>query len=137
MSESRAANMMSDKIVLPMTDTSVSGSYFRMLGETYYRIHRYDQIPPFFMSIISSADHWLFISSTGGLTAGRVNAESALFPYYTDDKIAENLRQYRPGCLPLRATWRAHGSVGTIYRLPDMMSRRSNAICTKTLRATS
>jgi hypothetical protein len=40
------------------------------------------------MSLVSSADHWLFISSTGGLTAGRVNAESALFPYETDDKIA-------------------------------------------------
>ena len=42
------------------------------------------------MSIVSSADHWLFISSTGGLTAGRINAESALFPYYTDDKVSEN-----------------------------------------------
>ena len=44
-------------------------------------------MPPFFMSLVSSADHWLFISSTGGLTAGRVNAESALFPYETEDKI--------------------------------------------------
>jgi len=68
----------------------VSGEIVRIDGETYYCIHCYDQMPPFFMSIVSSADHWLFISSTGGLTAGRVNAESALFPYYTDDKVAEN-----------------------------------------------
>ncbi len=48
-------------------------------------------MPPFFyMSVVSSSDHWLFISSTGGLTAGRINAESALFPYTTDDKITEN-----------------------------------------------
>jgi hypothetical protein len=43
---------------------------------------------PFFMSLVSNSDHWLFISSTGGLTAGRRNADSALFPYDTDDKVA-------------------------------------------------
>jgi len=68
----------------------VSGQFVRIDGEPYYRIHCYDQMPPFFMSIVSSADHWLFISSTGGLTAGRIDPESALFPYYTDDKVAEN-----------------------------------------------
>ena len=39
------------------------------------------------MSLVSSSDHWFFIASTGGLTAGRVNADSALFPYETEDKI--------------------------------------------------
>ncbi|RPH63230.1 MAG: hypothetical protein EHM81_00535 [Chloroflexi bacterium] len=68
----------------------VSGEYVSMLGEEYYRIRNFDHMPPFFMSIVSSSDHWMFISSTGGLTAGRANAESALFPYYTDDRIAEN-----------------------------------------------
>ncbi len=66
----------------------VAGSYVRLLGESWYRIQNYDQMPPFFMSLVSSADHWLFIASSGGLTAGRTNAESALFPYETDDKIA-------------------------------------------------
>ncbi|GIK39693.1 MAG: hypothetical protein BroJett011_35260 [Chloroflexota bacterium] len=66
----------------------VEGDYVQLLGETYYRIRHYDQMPPFFLSLVSSADHWLFISSTGGLTAGRANPESALFPYETDDKIA-------------------------------------------------
>ena len=32
----------------------------------------------------------MFISSTGGLTAGRKNCDFALFPYYTDDKITES-----------------------------------------------
>ena len=63
-----------------MRTPPVNGDYVQMLDETYYRIHNYDQIPPFFMSLVSSADHWLFISSTGGLTAGRKDAESALFP---------------------------------------------------------
>ena len=42
------------------------------------------------MSIVSSSDHWLFVSSNGGLSAGRVNSEQALFPYYTEDKLADN-----------------------------------------------
>ncbi len=72
-------------------DTSrVSGDFVEIQGETYYRISHYDQMPPFFMSLVSSSDHWLFISSTGGLTAGRTNAESALFPYDTDDKVTSS-----------------------------------------------
>ena len=67
---------------------ATTGSFVQLLGETYYRISHYDQMPPFFMSLVSSADHWLFIAGTGGLTAGRQNAESALFPYETEDKIA-------------------------------------------------
>lgn len=59
-------------------------------NETYFRIFNVDHMRPFFMSIISDSDHWLFIGSNGGLTAGRKNAESALFPYYTDDKIIES-----------------------------------------------
>jgi hypothetical protein len=58
-------------------------------GESYYKIENSDQMRPFFMSIVSDSNHWLFISSNGGLTAGRKNAEFALFPYYTDDKITE------------------------------------------------
>jgi hypothetical protein len=55
----------------------------------YYKITNNDLMRPFFMSIVSDTDHWMFISSNGGLTAGRKNAEYALFPYYTDDKITE------------------------------------------------
>lgn len=42
------------------------------------------------MSIVSDSNHWMFISSNGGLTAGRKNSEYALFPYYSDDKITES-----------------------------------------------
>jgi hypothetical protein len=68
----------------------VSGEYTAINGEKYYCIRNCDRMQPFFMSLVSSSDHWMFISSTGGLTAGRSNAESALFPYYTDDRIIEN-----------------------------------------------
>ena len=47
-------------------------------------------MPPFFMSIVSASNHWLFISSDGGLTAGRQNSNHALFPYYTEDKIHDS-----------------------------------------------
>jgi hypothetical protein len=73
-----------------LPSTTVEGSYVTLLGETFYQIRNYDALEPFFMSIVSSSDHWLFISSSGGLTAGRVNAERALFPYYTEDKLTEN-----------------------------------------------
>jgi hypothetical protein len=59
-------------------------------GEKYYKIENCHQMRPFFMSIVSDSNHWLFISSNGGLSAGRKNAENALFPYYTDDKITES-----------------------------------------------
>ncbi len=68
----------------------VTGKLVELNGEQYYRIENSDQMRPFFMSIISHSNHWMFISSNGGLTAGRQNAESSLFPYYTDDKITEN-----------------------------------------------
>jgi hypothetical protein len=58
-------------------------------GENFYKIKNSDILRPFFMSIVSDSNHWMFISSNGGLSAGRKNAEFALFPYYTDDKITE------------------------------------------------
>ena len=69
-------------------DTQAPGGDFVSLqGETYYRISHVDQMPPFLMSVVSSGDHWLFIASNGGLTAGRRNADRALFPYETEDKL--------------------------------------------------
>ena len=57
--------------------------------DDYYLITNVDEMRPFFMSIVSDSNHWMFISSNGGLTAGRKDADHALFPYYTDDKITE------------------------------------------------
>ncbi len=68
-------------------------------NEYYFKISNSDNLRPFFMSIVSDSDHWMFISSNGGLTAGRKNAEYALFPYYTDDKITESIET--TGCKTL------------------------------------
>lgn len=81
------------------TDTSDPGSATGntpelsevMFGnETWFQITGHDQMRPFFMNVVSDANHWMFISSNGGLSAGRKNSEHALFPYYTDDKITES-----------------------------------------------
>lgn len=61
-----------------------------MLGEQYYQIANVDQMKPFFISVVSASDHWLFISSTGCLSAGRIRPENALFPYRSVDLIHEN-----------------------------------------------
>jgi hypothetical protein len=60
-------------------------------GELFFKIAQSDRLRPFLMSIVSASNHWMFIGSNGGLTAGRKNAEYALFPYYSDDKIIESV----------------------------------------------
>lgn len=69
---------------------TISSSSIYLDGEPFFVIENYDQMAPFFMTIVSDADLWMYISSTGGLTCGRMNAESSLFPYYTDDKIHDS-----------------------------------------------
>ncbi len=56
-------------------------------GVEMYRLAGIDQIDPFLMSVVSSSDLWMYISSTGGLTAGRVEAQQCIFPYETDDRL--------------------------------------------------
>jgi hypothetical protein len=66
---------------------SVLGDFVEDDGRTWYRITDIDSLPPFLVSVTNPADIWIFISTTGGITAGRVSRESALFPYVTGDKI--------------------------------------------------
>jgi hypothetical protein len=70
--------------------STVSGEFIDFARERYYVIRNVDEMEPFFVSVISNVDHWLFVSSTGGLTAGRVSPKTALFPYITVDKIHES-----------------------------------------------
>lgn len=62
----------------------------KIAGENFFCISNFDEIRPFFMSVVSDSNHWMFISSNGGISAGRKSAEYALFPYYTADKITES-----------------------------------------------
>ncbi len=69
----------------------VSRSLVQIDGERFYKISNVDAMRPFFMSVVSDSNHWMFISSNGGLSAGRKDCDIALFPYYTDDKITESV----------------------------------------------
>ena len=68
----------------------VNGKFINILGERFYEIANYNEMQPFFISLASDTDLWMYLSSTGGLTAGRRSPGEALFPYYTDDKITES-----------------------------------------------
>ena len=72
------------------TAKEIKGELVNFENENYYKISNSDAMRPFFMSIVSDSNHWMFISSNGGLSAGRKDSESSLFPYYTDDKITES-----------------------------------------------
>ncbi len=69
------------------------GEYVTINDEIFYRISNYESMSPFFMSIVSDSDHWMFISSNGSLTAGRKNPDYSLFPYYTVDKIHDSFEK--------------------------------------------
>lgn len=71
-------------------ETEIEIKRLKIQGENFFCISNHDDIRPFFISIVSDSNHWLFIASNGGITAGRKNAEYALFPYYTADKITES-----------------------------------------------
>ena len=87
--------MKKDKIyignsLVKYSDENVQGETTLLNGQQYYKISNYHQMPPFFMSIVSNSELWMFLSSNGALTAGRRNPDHALFPYYTDDRIHDS-----------------------------------------------
>jgi len=71
------------------TEPGPFGEFVDLRGERYYVIRDVDRLSPFLVNLVSSDDHWLFVSSTGGMTAGRVSRDQALFPYVTVDKLHE------------------------------------------------
>ncbi len=66
------------------------GSFVTLDGEQFYRIENYYAMDDFFMTITSSSDIWNFCWAQGGITAGRINADHAVFPYYTADKVSDD-----------------------------------------------
>ncbi len=70
-------------IKMASSEKEITGDLVRFENESYYKISNSDAMRPFFMSIVSDSNHWMFISSNGGLSAGRKDSQSALFPYYT------------------------------------------------------
>jgi hypothetical protein len=78
------------KTPVTAASNSVQGDLVDYDGDRFYRIQHAELMRPFFMSVVSDSDHWLFAASNGGLTAGRKNPKLALFPYLTEDKIVDS-----------------------------------------------
>lgn len=83
-------NILLGDCKLSLIGNAIIGNVMDINGESFYKISNSNEMRPFFMSIVSDSNHWMFISSNGGLTAGRKDCDMALFPYYTDDKITES-----------------------------------------------
>ena len=90
---------MTNNAALAPNDTAAVGAFVRLGDQDFYQISDYDCIPPFLMSIVSAGDHWMYISSTGGLTMGRGSAESPFFPYQTVDKLHDSHLHTGPSTL--------------------------------------
>lgn len=73
----------------PAPDSEPTGEFITREEHRFYRIRNSDRMDPFFMTVVSPSDHWMFIGSNGALTAGRRNSHSSLFPYYTSDKVLD------------------------------------------------
>ena len=66
---------------------SVQGGFIERDGVEYYRIDGIEAMDPFFTTVVSDDDLWMFVSSTGALTAGRRNADGAFLGYQTEDRL--------------------------------------------------
>jgi hypothetical protein len=90
MSKEAERRILLGNCILHNEKNNLSGGFLKTDGDTYYKITGYNQMDPFFITIVSNSDHWMFLSSNGGITAGRKNPDNALFPYYTVDKIQDS-----------------------------------------------
>ena len=100
------------------------GEFCTAFGTRCYRISDVHRLPPFLINLVSATDLWMFIASNGALSAGRRDAECALFPYQTVDRIYDSAGQIGPITLLAVATpegevmWEPFGA--NTNHLPEM-----------------
>ena len=92
---------------LQLSGHEAAGRLVDIDGERFYEIANVDAMPPFLLTVASDSDHWMFVSSTGSLTAGRRTPDQALFPYTTDDRLHDGADHTGP-----RTIIRVHGAGG-------------------------
>jgi len=110
---SRTGSLRLGLPAVPAFSAEVAGALTEWQGESYYRITDYDAMAPFFISVVSDSDLWMYVSSHGALTAGRCDAAGSLFPYETVDKIHAAGAHTGPKTL-----LRVHGEDGTAVWQP-------------------
>lgn len=69
---------------------SPAGEFCDFLGRRCYRISQTQNLPPFLINLVSASNLWIFIASNGALTAGRGDADGALFPYQPVDRVYDS-----------------------------------------------
>ncbi|NLK45900.1 MAG: hypothetical protein GX297_04510, partial [Treponema sp.] len=72
-----------------MYSDKTKGLFAEIDNENVYKIENYDIMDDFFITVTSAFDIWNFCWSKGGITAGRINCDKAIFPYYTADKVSD------------------------------------------------
>jgi len=93
--ESRSSDVRRERAA-DIPSPSVQGEFVELDGEAYYKISAIDRLKPFMMIVPGDTDLWMFITSNGGVTAGRVDADGSLFPYITVDRLNEAHRHTGP-----------------------------------------
>jgi hypothetical protein len=84
-------------------------------GQRWYRIEALEHMEPFLATVASDSDLWMFVSSSGPLTAGRIDADRAFLPYETDDRLHRAVGVTGPVTLVTRGTgedrehWQPYG----------------------------
>ncbi|MCF7686866.1 MAG: hypothetical protein K9N01_01065 [Cephaloticoccus sp.] len=73
-----------------------TGDFCDAFGVRCYRMAGVENLPPFLINLVSASNLWMFVASNGALTAGRVDADGALFPYQTVDRIYDSAGQIGP-----------------------------------------
>ncbi|MCA9551449.1 MAG: hypothetical protein KC933_15545 [Myxococcales bacterium] len=73
----------------PLVQPAPGGGVLDQAGAPLLVVPDAEAMAPFLMTVVSDADLWMYVSSTGGLTCGRGRAERCLFPYETDDRLHE------------------------------------------------
>jgi hypothetical protein len=107
-------------------DDGVTGRLIEDEGRRWYRIDQVERMEPFLVSVVSDSDLWMFASSAGPLTAGRVDADGALLPYETDDRLHRAVGVSGPVTLLAR-------EVDGRREVWHPFSRRLDAGCTRSL----
>jgi hypothetical protein len=85
-------------------EPEVTGRLIEREGARWYRIDGLERMEPFLTTVVSDSDLWLFASSAGPLTAGRVDADHAMLPYETDDRLHRAVERSGPVTLLTRVT---------------------------------
>jgi hypothetical protein len=107
-------------------DERVTGALVEIDGARWYRIDGLEHLEPFLTTVVSDSDLWMFVSSAGPLTAGRRDADHALLPYETDDRLHRAVGVSGPTTLLARGA-------GSDREVWEPFARRPAPGCTRAL----